>query len=71
MRMFEEHHGWKVITLFFGSLACFPSKLGMYDGNLTRIVGQKGSCWMGSLINLEKNAKSKVAKNGICQLGCG
>ena len=37
----------------------------MSDGNLTRMGGQKGACWMGSLINMDKFGKSKVAKKRV------
>ena len=48
-----------------GYLFTFPSNLGMSDGNLVRIGGQAGECLTGSLINLDKSGKFKVAKNGI------
>ena len=67
----DEHHRWKVITWFFGSSPCFSSNFDTSKGNLTKIVGKKGSCWMGSLINLDNFVRSKVAKNRICGLGCG
>ena len=70
IKEFEEHHIWKVIVWFLGSPPCFPSNLGMSDGNLIGIVGKEGSCLMGSLINLDKSGNSKVTKNWSCRLGC-
>ena len=34
---------------------------GMSDGNFTGMGGHEGLCRMGSLINLDKSGKSKVA----------
>ena len=65
IKEFEEHHRWKVITCVLGSLFNFPSNLGMSDGNLVGIGGQAGECLIGSLINLDKSDKFKVARNRI------
>ena len=64
MREFEEHHKWNVITWFFDLSPCFPSNFGMFDGNFTGMGGHEGLCRMGSLINLDKYGKSKVAMKG-------
>ena len=66
-----HYHKWNVITWFLESSLGLTSNLGISEGNLTGMVGQEGSCWIGSLINLDKSGISKVAKNGNCWLGWG
>ena len=67
----DEHQRWKVITWFFGSSPALPSNFGISEGSLTGMVGQEGSWWIGSFINLDKSGKSEVARNGSCWFGCG
>jgi hypothetical protein len=39
------------------------SNFGISEGNLVGMIGQKGECNMGSLVNLDRSDRSKVAKN--------
>jgi hypothetical protein len=64
----DEHHKWNAITWFFGSSLGLSSNLGISDGNLARITGQKGKCNMGSFVNRDKSGRSRVARKGNCQL---
>ena len=60
----DEHHRWKFITWILGSSPYFPLNFRISNGNLTGMGGHEGLCWMGSLINLDKSRKSKVARKG-------
>ena len=71
IRELDEHHKWKVFTWFLGSSPFFPSNFWISNGILTKMVGQNGSCWMGSFINLDRLGKSNVVKNGSFWLGSG
>ena len=65
IKEFKEHHRWKVMAWVLGSSFAFPSNLGMSEGNLVGIGGQMGECLIGSLNNLDKSGKFRVARNGI------
>ena len=39
--LLDEHHGWNVIMWFWGHSLALPSNLGMFDGSLVGIGGQK------------------------------
>ena len=67
----DEHHKWNVITWFFGSSLGLPSKLGISEGSFIGMVGQEGSLWIGSFINIDKSGRSKVARNGSYWFGFG
>jgi hypothetical protein len=51
IKEFDEHHKWKVITWLFGSSLGLPSNFGLSEGNLVGIIGQKGECSIGLLVN--------------------
>jgi len=71
MKEFEEQHRWKVITWLLGYSPGFPSNLGILEGCLEGMGGQKGECCMGSLVNHEISGKSKFPKNKSVLLTCG
>jgi hypothetical protein len=59
---FEEHQRWKVMMWLFGYSLGFSSNLGILDGSLTGIGGQKWAWSMGSFIKWDKSIKSNVAR---------
>ena len=66
----DEHHKWNVITWFSRSSLGLPSSFGISEGRFIGMVGQEGSWWIGSFINLDKSGRYKVARNGSCWSGC-
>ena len=57
MMLFDEHHRWDVIMWFWGHSPTFPSNMGMSDGSLVSMGGQKDWWKMGSFVNLAKSGK--------------
>ena len=64
MMLFDEHHRWNVIMWFWGHSPAFPSNLGMADGSLVGMGGQKAWWWMGSFVNHAKSGKLRQAMKG-------
>ena len=69
--LFNEHHKWKVITWLAGSSPSFPSNFGISEGSLVGILGQVGSCKMGSFMSLVKSGMLRDANYGIGRVGGG
>ena len=49
--LFDEHHRWNVIMWFWGHSPALPSNMGMSDGSLVGMGGQKAWWRMGSFVN--------------------
>ena len=64
MMLLDEHHRWNVIMWFWGHSPTFPSNLGMSDGSLVGMGGQKAWWRMGSFVNLAKLGKLRRAMKG-------
>ena len=62
--LLDEHHRWNVNMWFWGHSPAFPSNLGMSDGILVGMGGQKASWWMGSFVNLAKSGKLRRSMKG-------
>ena len=62
--LLDEHHRWNAIMWFWGHSPALPSNLGMSDGNLVGIGGQKAWWRMGSFVNLAKSGKLRRAMKG-------
>ena len=62
--LFEEHHKWNVMMWFWGHSRSFPSNLGMSDGSLVGMGGQKVWWQMGSFVNWTKSGKLIWAMKG-------
>ena len=64
MMLLDEHHRWNVIMWFWGHSPALPSNLGMSDGSLVGIEGQKAWWQMGLFVNLAKSGKLRRSMNG-------
>jgi hypothetical protein len=64
MMILEEHHRWKEIMWLVGSSVGFPPNFGMSKGNLVGMLGQVGSCKIGSFVSLVKYGMLRDAKYG-------
>ena len=62
--LFDEHHKWNVMIWFWGHYPSFPSNLGMSEGSLVGMGGQKVWWQMGSFVNLDKSGKLRHAMKG-------
>ena len=67
---FEEHHRWKDMIWFCGSSPALPSNLGMSEGSLVGMGGHAGLCRMGSLVNLARSGRLRLAMYGKLDGGC-
>ena len=66
----EEHHRWKDMIWFYGSSPTLPSNLGMSEGSLVGMGGHAGSFRMGSLVNLARLGRLRLAMYGKLDEGC-
>lgn len=62
--LFEENQRWKGMTWLVGSSPAWPLNLGMFEDSLVGMVGQAKSWAMGSLTNLLKSSKLRLAIYG-------
>ena len=62
--LLDEHHRWNVIMWFWGHSLALPSNLGMSDGSLVGMGGQKAWWRMGLFVNLAKLGKLRRAMKG-------
>ena len=62
--LFDENHRWNVMIWFWGNSPAFPSNLGMSEGSLVGMGGQK--CWwqIGSFVNWAKLGRLRHAMKG-------
>ena len=59
--LLDEHHRWNVMIWFWGHSPGLPSNLGIFDGNLVGMGGQKAWWRMGSFVKQAKLGRLRRA----------